>query len=292
LRFYIAKYKLLTLTKRRSFIQVPSGRCTASSSSSTLDDNPLGISYDSPGQLPPAKNPHRGHPNHGQELQEAARRYVTFFEINIRIDGATTQPCYLHVLLELVGTDTTDADANDATVVDDVPNHERKPAAQPNLDVPSQRILKFRTGTPAVSASFGTEYSAAVSKARNLQDQVTNEINGVSGTITLDPLPVSVCTRVTLEVSIYTRAGAAKIMSLSSSSGLLGRKSMASGFLSSSLSARNNSTVPSAENILNHFTAAVPSLHHRYARYDEVDEATLNYFETVAVPSAPLSYQA
>ena len=130
---------------------------------------------------------------------------VSFFEADIKTTGASTQPCSLHVLLELVDTDTEDVHANDATTDNGVPNHERKPVAQPDIGVPSQRILKFRTVTPAEAASLGAslEHSAAVSRARtHHHDKVTNEINDVSGTVALHPLPVGGCTRVTLEVFI------------------------------------------------------------------------------------------
>ncbi len=42
-----------------------------------------------------------------------------------------------------------------------------------------------------------------------------------------------------------------------------------------------------ATSIINHILAAIPSLHTRFARYDEVDEATLQHFETEIVTNAP-----
>jgi hypothetical protein len=54
----------------------------------------------------------------------------------------------------------------------------------------------------------------------------------------------------------------------------------------------NKSSIPSSKHgrlFLDHFMAAVPALHARYARYKEVDAARLKHFQNVEIPSSPLS---
>jgi hypothetical protein len=124
--------------------------------------------------------------------------------------------------------------------------------------------ISFSTVTPA---AFSPQHAAAVSALKTKPAESTNtntksiiSVN-LSGSITLSPRMAN-----TLQATV----SASIEVSTSSSNQIAHAPSEEVGAV-----------------ILHFFLALVGRLHSMFARYDEVDEATLQHFETVVVPTAP-----
>jgi hypothetical protein len=174
-----------------------------------------------------------------------------------------------------------------------------------HVDSTDPSRVTFCTLPAASLANLATPSHAAA--ARKVLDGVRGstplEVAGVSGVLLLSPRMFD-CTEVTLSASVTTlqpsateseafHQGAASGVPADDGSTYLfrgfTRRVMPPG---STVSSQVDITPELTELILCHLVSAVPHLYTRYARCNEIDEANLNYFETVTVPSAPPISQA
>ena len=135
--------------------------------------------------------------------------------------------------------------------------------------------------TTAVGLSF-TSTDASTDGVSQGPPEVT--LANVSGHITLDPEPFDT-TRVTMSASVQLGASREKVKTMARQ-GIGTAETMASR-LGGVKKATATSFAPTLVHaMLDHLLSCIPNLHTRFARYDEIDDATFTKFER-DVPSAP-----
>jgi hypothetical protein len=169
--------------------------------------------------------------------------------------------------------------------------------------VPPQRFT-FRSLNRAEVANLapGVADKDAMATAAKLllkfserDEGIPPSVANLTGTITLEPR-LHGCTQVTVEASMSARNESEPAVNFAETSPKTEGKT---GTQNISISSANNLALsPSfsrskatenipVEQILEHVICAVPNLHARYARCEEVDQACLLHFENSTVPSAP-----
>jgi hypothetical protein len=155
--------------------------------------------------------------------------------------------------------------------------------------VPPSTIVFSSLGTTKEIDAAPQAYMAALNKMRRPAGRPPPmPCASISGSITLEPR-LHGTTQVTLSavIAIKRRGVATEVTPDAENPPGLPSASRTKTMFGSTVVPAKKEGEDAAAALLDHLLAAVPALHNRFARHDEVDEATLKHFENVTVPTSP-----